>query len=235
MGYSSRLRNYAHVQSIAKETMEFLNDFIRIGVSALEIKIAAEAFMKDKGADSFWYHGIGAFVLVGEQTTISISGKDYQASNLKVGINDLVTVDLSPEIDGFWGDLARSFAIQDGVVKDASQSMFPEVVSGIDMEIELHDNLKQLIGPDTTFHDVYLSMNSQIYAAEYENLDFKRNMGHSIARHIDERKYIEFGNNARLSDIGLFTFEPHIKKKDGKYGFKHENIYYFEHGKLHVL
>ena len=40
--------------------------------------------MREKGVSSFWYHNIGAFVFVGEETTLSVSGSVYQPSDLKV-------------------------------------------------------------------------------------------------------------------------------------------------------
>ena len=78
-------------------------------------------------------------------------------------------------------------------------------------------------------------MNSLIEESGYENLDFNKNLGHSIAKYLDERIYMESGNKARFKDVELFTFEPHIKMKVGKYGFKHENVYYYDHGKPQVL
>lgn len=35
-----------------------------------------------------------------------------------------------------------------------------------------------------------------------------------------------------IRDVKYFTFEPHISIPRSKYGFKKENIYYFENGKL---
>jgi methionine aminopeptidase len=232
---SEILKKYAHVQSIAKDTIVFLTNFIKEGVSAADIKDAAETFMKDKGASSFWYYDIGALVLVGEQTTISISGKEYHASNLKVKSEDLVTVDLSPEIDGIWGDLARSFVVQSGGVVEAKQSELPDIAHGVEMEIELHKRFMQVLRRNTTFDEAYAETNSQIEMLGFESLDFNKNLGHSIAKNMDERIYIEPGNKARFKDVELFTFEPHIKKKGGKYGFKHENIYFFDRGRLRVL
>jgi hypothetical protein len=62
----------------------------------------------------------------------------------------------------------------------------------------------------------------------YENLDFKGNFGHSIERQPDRRRYIEAGNMMPVGEAGLFTFEPHIRKKNCVDGFKYENIYYFD-------
>lgn len=47
-----------------------------------------------------------------------------------------------------------------------------------------------------------------------------------------DRVYIEKGNKQKLSDVDYFTFEPHISIPRSKYGYKKENIYYFEDSKL---
>lgn len=232
---SEELHQYKKVQSIAKETIEFLKSFIKEGLSAKEIKEAAKKFMNKKGVNSFWYYNIGACVFVGEETTTSISGRQYQVSDTKVQSNDLVTVDLSPEIKGFWGDFARSFIVENGEVTEPNISKLPEIVEGIDAEKQLHKQFQNLIKEDTSFEEAYTKMNSLIEEIGFENLDFNKNLGHSIAKNKDERIYIEDGNKATFKDVNLFTFEPHIKKKKGKYGFKHENIYYFENSKLRIL
>jgi methionine aminopeptidase len=232
---SKELQQYKKVQSIAKETIEFLKSFIKEGLSAKEIKEAAEKFMNEKGVNSFWYYNIGAFVFVGEETTISISGRQYQVSDTKVLKNDLVTVDLSPELNGFWGDFARSFIVENGKVVEHENSKLPEIVEGIKAEKQLHKQFQNFINRDTSFEETYTKMNSLIEELGFENLDFNKNLGHSIVKHKDDRIYIEDGNKTTFKDVDLFTFEPHIKKKKGKYGFKHENIYYFEDSKLKAL
>ena len=35
-------------------------------------------------------------------------------------------------------------------------------------------------------------------------------------------------NHEPLGSVNFFTFEPHIRKAGGRWGFKHENIYYFD-------
>ena len=47
-----------------------------------------------------------------------------------------------------------------------------------------------------------------------------------------DRVYIEKGNMTKLSDVKYFTFEPHIAFPDSKYGYKKENIYYFDENGL---
>ena len=51
----------------------------------------------------------------------------------------------------------------------------------------------------------------------------------------NDRIYIEKGNKSKLDDVALFTFEPHISISGSKYGYKRENIYYFEDGRIKEL
>ena len=83
-----------------------------------------------------------------------------------------------------------------------------------------------------TFEEVYLFMNRYIEENNFINLDFGGNLGHSIERKKEDRLYIEKGNNSKLSDADMFTFEPHIQRKGSKYGFKMENKYIFSGNKL---
>lgn len=89
--------------------------------------------------------------------------------------------------------------------------------------------------PQTTFEELYYHMNHLIREKGFINLDFLGNLGHSIVKHKEDRIYIEKENPTRLEDVGYFTFEPHIGTKNSKYGYKKENIYYFENGRLTEL
>lgn len=75
----------------------------------------------------------------------------------------------------------------------------------------------------------------RVKASGFINLDFMGNLGHSIVRKKDDRIYIEKGNAAKLGDVEFFTFEPHISRPDSVFGYKKENIYYFENGALTEL
>ena len=81
-----------------------------------EIREKCEQKMLRLGADSFWYWGVGAFVFSGEQTTISISGKNYITPDLVIRENDIITIDLSPQYENVWGDYARTIIIENGVL-----------------------------------------------------------------------------------------------------------------------
>lgn len=236
---TTEIQKYIDMQDINRETIEFLKDYIKEGVSEEDIAKKAEEKLKSKGVNSFWYHGIGAFVFVGERTTISISGRDYKPSTTKVKQNDVVTVDLSPEIEKYWGDFARTFVVHDGVVIGINSNEIAkndsEIYQGIITEEKLHTELKNIISEESTFEEIFIKMNSLIEEFNFINLDFNNNLGHTIEKNKNHRLYIEKGNKTKFKDIKFFTFEPHIQQKKGKLGFKRENIYYFQNGVLKMI
>ena len=103
------------------------------------------------------------------------------------------------------------------------------------MEKKLHDKMTEIVSSDMTFEDLYYQMNDYIKDEGYINLDFMGNLGHSIVRRKDDRIYIEKGNRSKLGDVDYFTFEPHISVEGSKFGYKREDIYYFENGVIKKL
>lgn len=223
----------AEVQQIAKQTIDFIKSQIKIGMSLRELREIAENKMLSLGATSFWYWDIGAFIFSGEETTLSVSGKRYKTADKVIKENNIITVDLSPQVGNVWGDYARTIIIENGVVvDDINKISNVEWQNGLLTEEKLHRELLSFATPETTFEELYSHFNEFISANGYINLDFLGNLGHSIATHKDDRIYIEKGNKATLKSVKYFTFEPHVALPRGKYGFKKENIYCFENGKL---
>lgn len=224
------------LQNIARNTIEYIKTVIKPEMNLLEIRRLCEEKMFLLGADSFWYWDVGAFVFAGEETAISISGKDYKTSNRLINENDIITIDLSPQNNFVWGDFARTIIIENGKVVDfVSKIKNPEWKKGLLFEDKLHSELKKFAKPDITFEELYFYMNDFIQNNGFVNLDFAGNLGHSIVNKKDDRIYIENGNNAYLKEVKYWTFEPHIALKNSKFGYKKENIYYFENGELKCL
>lgn len=224
---------YKKVQNIAKKTIYYLSRKIKPGMTEKEISLLSDNYMKKKGIKSFWYHGVGSLVLVGNRTLLSISGKEYKPTKKKVNTTSLVTVDLSPELDSYWGDFARSFPIENGKVKLKPKcKIFAE---GIHAEEELHQFFCKIIKPEMEFGQAFDILNNKIKEMQFINLDFHGNLGHTIEKDIDDRIYIEKGCKTKFKDVKYFTFEPHIKKNKSKCGFKKEDIYYFSKEKLKKL
>jgi len=222
---------YKDMQNLNRKTIECISCVIRPGIALASIKNECEQFLLNNGADSFWYWNVGALIFAGNETVNSISGKDYQVSNGKIHVNDIITIDLSPQRDYIGGDFARTIIIENGkVVKKIHDIQNNFWRRGLETEETLHAKLIEIATPDMTFEDLYYEMNRHIQMIGFCNLDFMNNLGHSIEKQKGQRIYIEQGNTRLISSVNMFTFEPHIS--DGKYGYKKENIYYFDRNKL---
>lgn len=226
---------YTEVQNIAKKTIEFIKDNIQPGMTLVEVRHLCESKMLELGADSFWYWDVGAFVFAGDETTLSVSGKEYTTSERVIAENDIITIDLSPQNGDIWGDYARTIIIEKGKVVENDNVSNAEWKNGLLMEEYLHEVMCKFVTPKTTFEDLYYYINSIIEEKGYINLDFMGNLGHSIVRQKSDRVYIEKGNQMFLGDVFYFTFEPHISVRDSRYGYKKENIYYFDNGEIKEL
>ena len=224
---------YKEVQEIAKKTIDYIKSEIKVGMSLIEVREKCEKKMLDLGADSFWYWEVGAFVFANDETTLSISGKSYNTADKEINSNDIITIDLSPQNLNIWGDYARTIIIEDGiVVNNIKDIKNDEWRKGLTMEEMLHQELFDYVTPNTSFEQLYFHMNDFIVSHGFINLDFLGNLGHSIVQNKADRIYIEKGNQCKLKEVNFFTFEPHISIKNSVYGYKKENIYYFENDKL---
>ncbi len=133
-----------------------------------------------------------------------------------VGQTNLVTVDLSPSRLGRWGDCARSFPVEEGRVTFTPRS--PAFVGGMAFLPRLHAAMREFVTPRTTFHELAIWSATQIDAGGFVNLDFRGNVGHSIAARREDRLYIERDNHRPLGEVDFFTFEPHVREIDGTWG-----------------
>lgn len=220
------LANYRTVQNIAKTVLYRLSGFIRPGVTEAEIAEEARELLLKHGVDDAWYYGIHALVQVGSRSCQSVSGRSYKPSTEVVEDSTLVTVDLSPAVNARWGDCARSFAVEGGVATSRPRTeVFRE---GMDLVQALHESLVRFATPRTTFHELHAFANQLVCSAGYRNMDFAGNFGHSIEEALDLRTFVERNNHRTLGGVLMFTFEPHIAKADRHWGFKHENIYFFD-------
>jgi Xaa-Pro aminopeptidase len=213
------------VQSAAKAVLAQLGPTIRPNDTEATLAARAASMLAALGFPDTWYYTCPAFVLLGSRSCVSLSGRDYVPSNEQVGEFNLVTVDLSPAWGDIWGDCARSFCIEDGRFTKSPRAR--EFVDGLAAEAALHTFLRSFVRPDMTFDELFRGANAQIAGAGFENLDFQANVGHSIEHQRSDRRFIERDNLQQLGDVAFFTFEPHIRRRAGKWGFKHEDIYFF--------
>lgn len=219
------IKLYESVQNIAKTVHSELGSFISAQSTERTIAETAQELLKQNGVTDTWYHEVPALVLLGSRSCESLSGRDYEPSDELVGEKNLVTVDLSPMIGQVWGDCTRSYFVENG--KCTSTPVCKEFQEGISIELELHDNMVNFVTPSTSFSELFEFGNQEIKRSGFENLDFLGNLGHSIETSRSKRLFIDEACSETLGKVSFFTFEPHIRKHGGIWGFKHENIYYF--------
>lgn len=217
---------HREVQAGAKAVLSALAASITARDCERTIAERASALLKGAGFADTWYYDCPALVLLGSRSCLSVSGRDYRPNDEEVGVENLVTVDLSPRRGSFWGDCARSFCIENG--RCSVVPLGHEFREGLAFESRLHAQMRAFVTPATTCDELFRYGTGLIQAGGFENLDLHGNLGHSIVQRLEDRAYIEAGNAHRLGDLGLFTFEPHIRRRGAHWGFKHEDIYYFD-------
>ena len=220
------LEDYRRVQGIAKKVHAQLSRHIAADSTEQSIAQMAAQLLTESGAAETWYYDVPAMVLLGSRSCASLSGADYVPANEPVGMVNLVTVDLSPKIGSVWGDCARSYVIENGRVVDRPGRR--DFAEGLAVEKRLHSDMMAFVNPRVTFSELFQYANDRILSYGFENLDFAMNLGHSIEVRRSDRRFIDSTCAEPLGSVSLFTFEPHVRKTGGHWGFKHEDIYYFD-------
>lgn len=224
------------MQDLDRDTIRYASTIIQSGMSLVELRKMCEDYMLSHGADSFWYWNVGAFIFSGDKTAVSVSGREYITEERIIESNDIITIDLSPQNNCVWGDYARTLIVENGsIVNNIDNIQNIEWKNGLKMEERLHQAMLSFVNMNTTFEELFYFINDLIGECGYTNLDFLGNLGHSIVKDKKHRIYIEKGNTEKLSAVEAFTFEPHISLPNSKYGYKKENIYYFDNGKVREL
>lgn len=221
-------------QDIARRAMVSLSRFLRPGLSREEIHEFARREMLAMGSEGWWIHNDPALVLFGDLTTYSArEDAGSRFSGRVVLNNDIVSVDVAPTVRGGWGDLARSFFLQDGAVTPWLQLRDARFREGMELELLLHRAAVDFVDENTTFSELHARIDGILRERGWHNCDYHGNFGHTIENHQDERVTIVGGEDRGIAQYGKpLTFEPHICKDSGQIGFKHEIMYVFHDGRL---
>jgi Xaa-Pro aminopeptidase len=229
-----QINHYREVQDAAKSAMARLPALLSVEDSELSIAEKAHDLLSQSGFPDTWYYDCPALVLAGSRSCLSISGKQYQASQEKLGGKNLISIDLSPSKEGVWGDYSRTFAFEFGVYVEQPKTL--EYCNGLRFLTQLHEEMMQWLRPEVSFHQLFQWTNVRIRESGFVNLDFRSNVGHSLESQRELRQFIQANNHLALSAVDFFSFEPFVRLKGGHWGFKHEDIFYFNHaGKLERL
>jgi Xaa-Pro aminopeptidase len=225
---------YEEVQGIARYTLAAITHYIKPGATEASLLADCRRIMDARGATGYWWFGVPAVILAGARLRDSMEGDVYNPSDTPISENDMVTIDVAPEIAGCWGDAARSFFLRDGALV-TPQEAGVEQADGMAAEAALHAHLLDIARPEMTFDDLYAEVDSKVRSLGYENLDFLANYGHNIGRNLHARAFVDARCTLRLDSVPMFTLEPHIAKPGRSLAFKYEEIYRFASGRLRLL
>ena len=217
------LKHYQKVQNAARYTLDNVIEFIKPGVTEVDLVKKCDELQRAANVDAYWYKDLPALVLTGAHTALAISHTPYVPNDYPILNIDLVTIGLNPSIDGYCGDYARTYYIEAGVAR-RTPLFDQEFLAGAHAQKHLHSVLMQVAHPDMAFDEPNQIMQVEIDQLGFEQLDY---LGHGVQRDMQHLDFIAPGVTCSLGDAGFFTLEPQIRLKGGRYGFKHENIYYF--------
>jgi Xaa-Pro aminopeptidase len=225
---------YEKIQGIARSTLAAIEEYIRPGATESSLLSECRRMMDAQGTTGYWWFDRAGVILSGARLRASMEGDEYEPADVALLPDDMVTIDLSPEIDGYWGDCARSFFLKDGSLVTAAQAG-PEQGEGVAAEATLHAHLLHFARPEMTFQELHAEMDAWVRLLGFENLDFLGNYGHNIGQDLHARAFIDARCGLRLDSVPMFTFEPHIARRGSPLAFKYEEIYRFVGDRLRVL
>jgi Xaa-Pro aminopeptidase len=221
----NQINAHRKIQDCAKAVLDQLPYLLTPEDNEQTIAVKAHRLLSQMGYPKTWYYDCPALVLLGSRTCLSVSGRHYVASEERLGLTNLVTVDLSPMEDGTWGDCARSIIFEAGSVTAQPKTL--EFRNGLRFQSQLQQHLLEFVTPATSYGDLFNWANVRIRESGFVNLDFRHNVGHGIAGSREDRQFIQANNETLLSQTPFFSFEPFVRLKGGNWGFKHEDIFFF--------
>jgi len=237
MNYISNadLQLHRRAQDVARKVLTEIQTVIGVAATEATLARACRRLMDAAGATEYWWYTTPAYVLAGGNLRLSVEGDAYVPRDEAIGLDGMITIDLHPEIDGRWGDCARSFFLRGGEVV-TPETAGEEEAEGMAAEAALHALVQAKARPDMTFRELHSLVNGELARLGYENLDFLGNFGHSIGADVANRSFIDADCSRRLDSTPLVTFEPHIAKPGRPLAFKYEEVYRFdEAGRLRLL
>ena len=224
-------------QDIARYCLDTIPEYLKSGMTREEIHRICEDLMLSKGSTGWWTHGDAALILYGPYLSYS-AHEDPQNlfEGLLVSDNDVITIDVAPMFGTGWGDMSRTYAVENGSFISWDKSSNQELIKGMVLEYELHNLLINTVNNDTTFADIHKMTTNVLKNKGYYNCDYHGNFGHSIEIHPDNRVTIIPEEDRIISDYGKpFTYEPHICKIGSTLGIKYENMYLIKNGHLEMI
>jgi len=232
-GVPAELATYKAAQDIARSVLAEITRYIVPDATEQTLHQNCHRLMLAHGASGYWGN-TPAFVLAGERLRDSVFDHRYIPARVRLGEDEMITIDVGPRIGDCFGDCARSYFLKGGKLVTADEAG-PEQAAGVALEQRLHAEFVARATPDMTFRTMYLQMDALVREAGYENLDLLANYGHSLAKQVSDFVLLDEMNDRPLASVPFFTFEPHIARRGSRFAVKLEEVYYFENDTVRML
>ena len=161
------------------------------GRTGAEVAAEVERVLKEKGAQA-----VGMSLATGADTALPHAG----TSRRPIVEGDLAWLDLTVSVDGYWGDITRTYAI--GSIPEELRRIYHIV-------LEAQENARTKAKPGMTGAEVDALARDVIESYGYGDF-FIHRTGHGLGLEVHEDPYVVASNNVPLPIGSTFTVEPGI-------------------------
>lgn len=189
---------------IAADTLTYLDKYVKAGISTQEIDELANDFMMSRGAKSacIGYHGYPKYTCTSVNEVVCHGLPDVNTI-LKEG--DIINVDVTSWIDGFFGDTSKMYMI--GNVSAEARDLVETAMMARDKGIEA-------ITPNGFTGDIGFEINKLVTRKGYTTV--KEIGGHGVGRKFHEEPFVpsfgKKGKGDRLIPFHCITVEPMVNQ-----------------------
>jgi methionyl aminopeptidase len=189
---------------IAADTLTYLDKYVKAGITTNEIDLLANDFMQTRGAKSacLGYHGYPKYTCISVNEVIC-HGLPDDKTILKDG--DIVNVDVTALIDGFYGDTSKMYAI--GTISDDAKDLIDAAYMAREVGIKA-------ITPNGWTGDIGFETNKLVTRRGYRAI--KEIGGHGVGRRFHEEPFVpsfgKKGKGEKLVPFHCITVEPMVNQ-----------------------
>lgn len=195
------IKKMVKVCQLAAHTLDHVAKFIKPGISTNEIDEIVADYILSKGATSapLGYHGFPKSICtsVNEVVCHGVPG-DY-----KLVEGDIINVDVTPKLDGFYGDSSRTFAV--GKISESVRDLVSAAEAAMMVGIEA-------IVPRGYTGDIGFETNKFVTRKGYTTV--KEIGGHGVGRTFHDEPFVpahgKKGKGERLVPYHCITVEPMV-------------------------
>jgi len=178
---------------IGDNAFDHILDYIKPGVSEIDIALELEFFMRNNGADGLSFDTI---VASGHRSALPHGS----ASKKRIEYGDLLTLDYGCRYKGYCSDMTRTVAI--GNISDEQEKLYRTVY-------EAQKSAREYIKAGLTCEEVDRKARNIINLAGYGKM-FGHGLGHGVGLQVHEDPRLAPGVKSHLQTNMVVTIEPGI-------------------------